>query len=160
MNNDELPKSVKRARHWVFAICCLFIISAFFILEQRSDPLSRYPYGSSDQREILAQYLDDAQINILINSQILPEQVLPYINQDDFNISNTLYYDMAMKTQSADPNFIVHFVNKYRNYFDLESLQNMLSWLSYADMVAYFESNISLPLASDPTQFDAVLTPQ
>lgn len=160
VNNEELPKPVKRARHWVFAFCFLFILSSFFILAQRSDPLSRYPYGTSDQREILSQHLDDAQINILINSQILPEQVLPYLDQDGFNISNTLYYDMATKTQSADPSFIVHFVNKYRNYFNLESLQNMLSWLSYADMVAYFESNISLPLANDPSQFDAVLTPQ
>lgn len=158
MNN--LPKRVKTARLWVFAICLTFILSAFFILQQRSDPLSRYPYGTVEEREVLSDSLDDSQINILINGQIMPDQVIPFVNADGFNILNTLYYDMALKTQTADPGFIVHFVNQYRNYFDLESLQNMLSWLSYADAVAYFESNISLPLAHNPSRFDAVLPPQ
>lgn len=160
MNNDELPKHVKRARLLVFVVCLAFISISFMILHERSDPLSRYPYGTAEEREILSDALDDSQINILINGQIMPEQVIPFVEADGFNILNTLYYDMAFKTQNTDPTFIVHFVNQYRNYFDLDSLQNMLSWLSYADAVAYFESNISLPLADNPSEFDAVLTPQ
>lgn len=161
MNHDELPTRVKKARLGVFLVCFAFISISFFILQQRSDPLSRYPYGTAEEREVLSDTLDDSQINILINGQIMPDQVIPFVKADGFNILNTLYYDMASKTQTADPAFIVHFVNRYRNYFDLDSLQNMLSWLSYADAVAYFESNISLPLVADnPSEFDAVLTPQ
>lgn len=160
MEKTEISKSVQNARLLVFAGCLAFIAGTFFILKDRQDPLSRYPYGTPVQRETLARALDDNEINILINSQIQPEQVLPYAFISDFNILNTLYYDAAAKTQAADPAFIVQFVNRYRNRFDLQSLPQLLSWLSYAELVSYYESNASLPLSSqNPNDFDTTLSP-
>lgn len=160
MNREPLSKSVRTARLLVFGLCVAFIAGTFLILSDRSDPLSRYPYGTPVQRETLARVLDDDAINVLINSQIQPDQVLPYAFNPNFNILNTLYYDAASRTQAASPDFIVQFVNQYRDRFDLESLRELLSWLPYSELVTYFESNATLPLADqNPNAFDTVLTP-
>lgn len=160
MNREVLDKSVRRARYLVFACAFLFIGEIFGIMHSKLDPLSRYPYGTSEQREILASRLDSDEINILINSQIHPEQILPFMDVEDFDITNTLYYDTAFKAQRSNPQFIVQFINQYRDRFDLASLSQILSWMPYSDLITYFDGGFSMPLSSaDPGAYDFVMDP-
>lgn len=160
MNKEPLDKSVRKARYLVFACAFLFIGAIFSLMYSKLDPLSRYPYGTAQQREVLVQKLDSDQINILINSQIYPEQILPFMDVDGFNITNTLYYDTALKAQRSSPEFIVQFINQYRDRFDLNSLAQVLSWMPYADLITYFDGGFSMPLSTaNPGDFDFVLDP-
>ncbi|MBF0578813.1 M15 family metallopeptidase [Erysipelotrichaceae bacterium RD49] len=157
MNTEKLPKKVVRARLLVFACIFCFIGGTFMYMQSQSDPLSRYYYGTELQRQMLAERLSNDDINILINNQVQPEQVLPYLDVEGFNINNTLYYDMAARTQKADPAFIVQFVNTYRDRFSLDSLGQVLSWMPYSNLIAYLDSGLSTPLAGNPTSFTYIL---
>lgn len=156
---DEVSKPVRRARWMVIITNVVFIAAIFGTLVYRSDPLSRYPYGTPAQRQIMAERFSNADIDILINSQIYPEQILPFIDAPGFDINNTLYYDIAARTQRANPEFVVQFVNKYRDRFDAASLQEMLSWMPYSNLIEYFDMNISMPLAQNPSAIDYYLDP-
>ena len=157
---DEVSKPVRRARWMVIITNFIFIAAIFGTLVYRSDPLSRYPYGTSAQRSIMAERFSNADIDILINSQIYPEQILPFMDAPGFDINNTLYYDIAARTQRADSEFIVQFVNKYRDRFDATSLEEMLSWMPYSNLIEYFDTNNSTPLAKNPLAFDCYLDPK
>lgn len=134
----------------IYAICLAAFASTFWMLRLRQDPLFRYPYGTSEQRAELSEALDPAEINTLINLQIQPDQVLPYVHCEGYDINSTFYYDQAMQAQKADPAFIVDFINKYKDRLSLSQLSDLLSWMSYSDLIAYFESGTSLALTSNP----------
>lgn len=160
MSKEKLPGKVLATRLVVFACMVCFIAGTFLYMQNESDPLSRYPYGTTLQREELAARLDNEQINTMINNQLKPEQVLPYLDVEGFNLNNSLYYDVAASTQKADPAFIVQFVNTYRDQFTLDALRQVLSWMPYSNLIAYLESGASLPLASNPNSFTYVLDPE
>lgn len=148
---------VKAIRLAVFFGCLLIAGGCFTVIQSKSNPLSRYPYGTAEQREQLAASLDDEQINYLINTQILPEMVIPFMNVEGFVVSNTLYYDAAMRGRSAEPEFIVEFVNSNRERLDLDTLSDILSWLNYPDYLQYLDSGTSLPLAAHPNEMLTIL---
>lgn len=123
-----------------------------------ADPLTRYPYGTPEQRNQLAVLLDDEDINTLINMQLLPEEVLPYASVAEFNMDNIRYYQQIMAAQAADPQFVVYFVNTYRDRMDADRMSELLGWLSYTDLINYFESGSTLPLYHGrPDDLTAVL---
>ena len=68
-------------------------------MNQSYDPLARHPYADEADREILLNYLDQEDINYLISQQIRPEEIkAPFIEQENFEIANTRWYALAMKT--------------------------------------------------------------
>lgn len=146
----DSSRKIRIARLLILGFCFLFFCGTFFILQQREDPLTRYPYGDEQQREQLRQTLDSDEINVLINSQIQPEQVLPFAGREGFEIANTLWYSKALQASPADPGFIIDFVNRYRDRTDPGTLGEILSWLNYADLISYYESGSTLPLSSNP----------
>lgn len=160
MAKEEVSKPVKKARWLVIGTNVVFIGAIFATLVYRSDPLSRYPYGTTQQREVMAEHFTHQDIDILINSQIRPEQILPFMDMPGFDINNTIYYDLVSKTQSADPDFIVQFVNRYRDRLNVNNIQEMLSWMSYPDIVAYFDSKNEMPLSKNPEGYDFYLDPK
>lgn len=143
-------RRVRRVR--CIIIGCLMVCGYFCyaVLLGKYDPLARYPYGSAEQRKVMLHYLDDREVDYLINAQIQPDTILPFLGQNGFIIENSLYYDAALKARNAEPEAIVEFVNRYRNRFDLQSLPRLLSWMSYGDLIRYFDSGSSLPLVDSP----------
>lgn len=159
MAKEEVSRPVRKARWLVIIVNMLFIGAIFATLVYRSDPLSRYPYGTREQREVMAERFTHQDIDILINSQIRPEQILPFMDMPGFDINNTIYYDLVAKTQTADPDFVVQFVNRYRNRLNVNNIQEILSWMSYPDVVAYFDSKNETPLSKNPKAYDFYLDP-
>lgn len=149
---------IRRTRLAIFTVCLLLATLTFFRLKAVSDPLSRYPYGTPEQREMLSMLLDDEEISTLINMQLQPEEVIPFAQAEEFTMNNIAAYNMAWSTQNADPQFVVYFVNQYKDRLSNENMQEILSWMSYTDLIDYFESANSTPLkTSSPEQLNTIL---
>lgn len=149
---------IRRTRLAIYVFCIVIAGMTFFRLKAVSDPLTRYPYGTPEERDRLTLLLNDEEINTLINMQLQPEQVLPFAQADEFSMNNILFYNQAMETQKADPQFIVYFVNQYRNRMDLSSLASILEWMSYTDLIDYYESGMTRPLLNtNPNTLTTVL---
>ena len=157
MNLKDQTPNVLACRLAILGVCVCVTLATFSAMQKTADPLARYPYGSVNERQQIAEKLNDDQINIMINQQIEPQQILPFLSAPDFEITNTLLYDEALKAQKADPQFIVRFVNLYRDRLDLNNIPQIFSWLSYSDAAGYFESGSTLPLAETPGSLDEVL---
>lgn len=138
----------------VFAVC-------FYWMNQSYDPLARYPYADEADREILLKYLDQEDINYLISQQIRPEEIMPFIEQENFEIANTRWYALAMKTQEDDAAYIINFINEYKSRLDYSTLETVLTHYSYNDLIRYFESSDDYDedsqLISDPSYAYLVL---
>ena len=138
----------------VFAVC-------FYWMNQSYDPLARYPYADEVDREVLLKYLDQEDINYLISQQIRPEEIMPFIEQENFEITNTRWYALAMKTQEDDAAYIINFINEYKSRLDYSTLETMLTHYSYNDLIRYFESSDDYDedsqLVSDPSYAYLVL---
>ena len=139
----------------VFAVC-------FYWMNQSYDPLARYPYADEADREILLKYLDQEDINYLISQQIRPEEIMPFIEQENFEIANTRWYALAMKTQEDDAAYIINFINEYKSRLDYSTLETVLTHYSYNDLIRYFESSDDYDedsqLISDPSYAYLVLS--
>ncbi|UNT95812.1 M15 family metallopeptidase [Allobaculum mucilyticum] len=135
-----------RTRAVIFASCIAVFALTILRMDAVSNPLTRYPYGSPEERDQLESLLDDSQIGILINMQLQPEEVLPFASVEGFDMNNIQYYNGVMDVQQADPQFIVYFVNKYRPRMSLDQMEQALEWLSYSDLIDYLETATTIPL--------------
>jgi D-alanyl-D-alanine carboxypeptidase len=153
--NQKTTRIVTRLA--VFAVSFSVFGSCFYVLQTKANPLARYPYGNDAQRAVLESRLDQEQIDYLINAQILPEMILPYIDDEDFDVKNTVFYHTAYSIRPAEISQIVDFVNTYRDYFSLDQLSLWLSWLDYESLAAYFDSGIRTPLADNAEDPNLVL---
>lgn len=133
-------------------------------MNQHYDELARYPYElSKDEREIVLNNLTNEDINYLVSQKIEPSQFLPYIEIKDFVLENTLWYDLAYQTQKpkhidddeAIKEYIVSFVNRYRNNLEYNELEAMLSNYSYNVLTRFFDEKDyyvnDAKLIADPT---------
>ncbi len=138
----------------VFAVC-------FYWMNQSYDPLARYPYADEVDREVLLEYLNQEDINYLITQQITPEEIMPFIEVDGFEIANTHWYALALQTQEDDVAYIVNFINTYRNQMTYDTLEDVLSHYSYSNLIRYFETSSDYDedstLVTRPNDFTLVL---
>ena len=107
----------------LFAVC-------FYWMNQSYDPLARYPYADDADREILLEYLDQEDINYLITQQIKPEEIMPFIAVEGFDIANTRWYSTALQAQEDDVAYIVNFINEYRSRMTYSTLEDILTHYS------------------------------
>ncbi len=138
----------------LFAVC-------FYWMNQSYDPLARYPYADDADREILLEYLDQEDINYLITQQIKPEEIMPFIAVEGFDIANTRWYSTALQAQEDDVAYIVNFINEYRSRMTYSTLEDILTHYSYSDLIRYFETSDDYDeqseLVTRPDEFTLVL---
>ena len=121
-------------------------------MNEQYDELARYPHTlSEEQRTLVLEKLDMDAINYLVSQKIEPEQFLPYLEQEDFILRNTIWYDLAMKTQKTDVKEMMTFINQYRNRLTLEHLESYLKNYSYNELMRFFDSENTLTLCETPT---------
>lgn len=124
-------------------ICLLLLVSAvfftcYFIMQNKYDPLARYPYATSENRSIILENMDEDDIDYIVSQQIKPEQFMDFIQLDNFDAKNILYYDAAINTRNTDKQYVVNFVNTYRNHFTYENISVYLKNYTYEDLASYF----------------------
>ena len=125
----------------VLIVFCAVVASACILkINETFDPLARYPYVDDSNRDIILEHLNEDDIDYMITQKIKPEQFLEFIDEDEFKIHNTLFYSLAKKTQEESDAYIVNFMNKYRDQFSLNEWKLALKSYSYADLMAFFET--------------------
>ena len=151
----------------VYRIALLLTLVILFVLcyiklNEQYDPLSRYPYVTEDNKEVILAYMDDDDIDYMVNQQIKPEEYMDFIEIEGFDIHQTRSYQIAKKTQEADLAYIVNFVNKYHTHFRRNELSTLLTHYSYLDLTTFYENeqllNENVLLVSDPSDFKVLLT--
>ena len=140
----------------LIAVCLAVAIACFIHMNQSYDPLARYSYTTDENRDIILEYLDSSDIDYLINQHLKPEDFMDFIDQDDFVLKNCLYYKEALETQTAQKDYIVHFVNRFRKKFSLDTLKDLLTYYTYLDLTTFYETESTihpdLSLVSNPTE--------
>jgi D-alanyl-D-alanine carboxypeptidase len=124
----------------LIAACMICAGICLYVVNQSYDPLARYPYATEENREEILEHLNSEDIDYIVTQQILPEQFLPYVDVEGFELRNTLYYWTAQQTRDLDAQSVVYFVNRFKDEFSLNQLQDYLSHYSYQDLTAYFEN--------------------
>lgn len=143
----------QNSRPWkilIASVCACFCGVGVFGMVKHYNPLARYPYGTEEEREVLKTKLSPKEIDSLINSQLQPQTILPFLDNPDFDISNTLYYWTALKTRTASADSIVVFVNEFRDRLNYQSLENWLRWYTYQDLTSFFRTGSNAQLAENP----------
>lgn len=137
---------VKRSL-FVVALIALFT-ACYYIMNQHYDELARYPHKLSEsQRELVLSHFNTEEINYLVSQKIEPNQFLPFIEIEGFELNNTLWYDIAYDTQKPakedkdekNKEFIVSFINRYRDQMEYSQLSELLSSYSYNVLTRFFD---------------------
>ena len=146
------------SRWLLIALCACVAGTCIVKMNESYDPLARYSYGTEEDRQMILKYMDEDDIDFLITQKIRPEQFLDFIDNPEFKIHNTVFYSAAKKVQDQDADFIVNFINKYRDRFSLEECKALLAHYSYEDLIAFYEVEQSqVNLVLDPSRPYTVL---
>ena len=138
------------ARIFLIVFCALIAMACMFQMNETYDPLARYPYADESNRDTILKYLSDDDIDYIVTQKIRPEQFMDFIELEDFKIHNTLLYSMALDVQEQSEEFIVNFMNKYRDRFGYEDWKRVLKNYSYEDLVTFFETEEEAHLVLEP----------
>lgn len=140
MISEVLHMKVKRSL-FVIVLVGLFSL-CYFVMNQHYDELARYPHELSEkQRTLVLKYLNTDEINMIISQKIEPDEFLPYIEIEGFDISNTLWYDRAYHSQSENitKDFIVRFINKYKNQLSYSTLKETITNYSFNSLIRFYD---------------------
>lgn len=130
-------------------ILLLAILSIVCILKmnEQYDELARYPHVLSEsQRKIVLEHLTMDEINYLVSQKIEPDQFLPYIQDEQFILKNTLWYDLAMQTRKGEHSEVISFINQYRQRFTYENLGEYLKYYTYDELMRFCDNEAYLSL--------------
>lgn len=136
----------------------------FYKMNQHYDELARYPYHaelSEKERTVILEHLDAEGINYLVTQKIKPDQFLPYLQIEGFDLNNTLWYDKASKTREEDTTYIINFINKYRERMEYGQLDTLLKHYSYNVLTRFFDEGYpyreNVSLIADPADRFALI---
>lgn len=110
----------------LFSVCCL----TFFHLH--SDPLARYPFRDKTSRDLIRQYLNEEEIEYIIEYSIPPNMFIAYIQEDGFSIYHAAEYKKLSDSQwDKSPKDIVNMVEETRTIMSVEELESYLQENNY-----------------------------
>lgn len=137
---------------FIISLIIIFILCYLKVNEQY-DEFSRYQYTlTQKEKDLILKYFNNQEINEMIDSQLEPNDFLPFIEIEDFELKNTLWYKEALKYQDEDKAYIVAFINKYRNKLEFDELEPLLTNYRYQFLSMYLSQgdlygNVSLVLS-------------
>ena len=109
-----------------FSACCL----SYFWMS--SDVLARYPYKDETSKELIRQYLNQEEIEYIIEYSIPPNMFIAYIQEDGFSIYHAAEYKKLSQSQwDKSPADIVRMVEETRTIMSVEELENYLQENNY-----------------------------
>ncbi len=138
-------KGVKAKRVLLLASIIFIFILCFSYMNIGFDRLSRYPYENENDRRLIDMYLDDSEIEYIIEYSIAPIQFISYIEYDAFNIYHIDYYnDISSRYWYLSNEQVVNFTEELLQYengidtaLDLARdyyYSEVLEWLSHGDI--------------------------
>lgn len=157
-----MDKSVARNR-LVFTILLIGItIGCIGFMNLHFDRLSRYPYQDEADRALIDQYLDDEEIEYIIEYSIAPAQFVQYLGCSGFNIYHIAEYNQLNSYlgygSSCD---MVSRVELTRDVVDVPTLAALMNvypldvvdfWFTYGDIY-----NQNAILVDNPTSLTTMV---
>lgn len=144
----------------IFMGCLLALfVFCYSTMNEHYDVLARYQYVNDENRKIITEHLNADEINVLIDRQYLPEEFLPFIDLDGFDIRYVQWYNDALELKDINPKSLLPLVN-----LAVSQQVNYTSFLSYIehyeprDFEAYLNQESiylkGLTLVLNPTSLD------
>lgn len=131
-----------KAKRILFIVSLLALFGVCFtIMNRHYDELARYPYVTTENREVILEHLSSDDINYMVSQQLRPEQFLPFIETKGFEIRNTLWYSRSKEIQDASNEVIVSFVNDFKHRLEYASLETLLQSYSYETIRIFYEED-------------------
>ncbi len=141
-------------------VLIIFSVVCFNSMDTKYDRLARYEFADETNRDIILESFNDAEIDYLIQRKIKPEQFLPFIGVEGFDIHQLHYYETCLQVRSADLPFIVSFVNKYTEYWEVYDLSTILVHYDYTMLEEFFNGAYTYvaqaQLVEDPTSEQSI----
>ncbi len=102
-------------------------ITCISIMNINQDRLSRYPYKNEKDREIIKEFLNDEEIEYIIEWSIAPDAFIDFISYENFNIYHSNEYSLI---QDNYPYFIPKdIVNMVEETFDILTIDELIAYL-------------------------------
>lgn len=97
----------------------VLFVSSFIQMNLRYDPLARYQYAETVNRQVL-QHLPQEAIDYIIEHQIAPERFEKYVDIEGFNVQYLSDYEWVSQ---YNPNLaeVVGFVNAHRDWLSTQA---------------------------------------
>lgn len=139
----------------------LLTFVCFLVMDNKYDPLARYQYATKENRDVILEYMDQEDIDYIIQQKIKPEQFMNFITLEGFSAKNVLYYELCSQIQPTDLQYIVDFANKYRATIAYKDLENYLLNYTYGELEEFYSGAYiyvtNATLVPDPTSKDTIL---
>ena len=106
-------------------------------MNRNYDSLSRYPYGTSEERALIKKYLDEREIKYIIDYSIDPYLFMDYIYYPGFIAYHVEDYNLAADSLYYLNNYeIVDVVEKlYEKNIDFDSVIKKYMYFHYEDIL-------------------------
>lgn len=131
-------------------------------MNQRFDRLSRYPYENQESRSKIDQYLNDEEIEYIIEYSIAPVEFIEYIESPIFNIYHIDTYNRFSDLfYYLNPLEIVDFCEEIIRLGKVEEAAKLAQEYYFSDILFWFNNgdvyNPEAILIDNPNDMDAYL---
>ncbi len=137
----EKPVNEKQKRKLtaLFFACVMLIGTlSLVVMNSKYDSLSRYPYTDQNSRKLIKEYLDEDEIEYIIEYSIAPNMFIAYIQEDGFNIYHSAEYkELSAAEWQSSPSQIVKMVEETRDYMSTKTLEEYLLSYTYEEIELY-----------------------
>ena len=152
---------MKKERALFVGFVTVFFIICYLFMGQHYDPLARYIYVDDENREQILDAVSKSDIQLLIDYDIRPEEFLPFVEVDGYDILNAKAYYVVYQAKEVSKEEVVASVNTILQHMSVEtlslyledySLAEIVDWVTYKD--SYNEESIFI---YRPTSYDTFL---
>ena len=122
----------------ILIVSIIFLTTLCYIYMNRNyDSLSRYPYGTSKERELIKKYLDEREIKYIIDYSIDPNLFMDYMIYPSFIAYHIEEYNVAASHfYNLNKYEIVDVVERlYEKNIDLNTVLNKYMYLHYDEIL-------------------------
>ncbi len=144
----------------VIVIVLIFVL-CYRHMNENFDVLSRYPYENEESRQLIRQYLDDEEIEYIIEFDIAPVYFIEYVSFDGFDVRHIDQYntlkDMDLGLTDEE---IVDYVEYFMVYDFFDEALALLQYYDIETLVAWLEQgdvyDSEAYLEEEPDAYDAL----
>ena len=143
-NNGEITTlEGKQKTKWtrIFLLCMAAVLGiSISVMNYHYDSLARYPYRDEESRKLIKEYLNDEEIDYIIEYSIAPNMFISFIEAPGFNIYHAEEYKrLSLVLWQETPAHIVRIVEDTWGRVDSDTLQTLLSYDNYNYTWSEFE---------------------
>ena len=153
---------MKKQRALFVGFITVFFVICYMIMGQRYDALARYAYANEDNHDEILEVVSKADIQLLIDYDIRPEEFLPFVKVKGFDLRNSKAYYEASLVKDDSKETLVSSVNVIVQHMSMETMLLYLDDYSFEEIIDWVENkdiyNKNSIFIYRPTNYDTILT--